>query len=105
MRRWKANVALFVVALAAGSVTLGAILSGIGSWIKPPEIVVGVTAVIAGAMAAGVLLNIPSSRWRVPRSFSMFGEGPFVLLFGFALGLGVLTALPSFGFYVLIAGV
>jgi cytochrome c biogenesis protein CcdA len=103
MRRWKAHVALFAVSLAGGAVTLGATLALIGSWMRPPEILVGITAVIAGAMAAGLLPSFPASRWRVPRSFSMFGEGQFVLVFGFVLGLGVLTALPSFGFYVLVA--
>jgi hypothetical protein len=103
MRRWKANVGLFVVSLAAGSAALGVTLHLIGSWVRPPDLLVGATAVIAAAMAGGLVPSLPASRWRIPRSWSTFGEGPFVLLFGLVLGLGVLTALPSFGFYVLIA--
>ena len=97
------NVGIYVAALVAGSVLLAAILDMVGELAPIPTIVVGITAVAAASMAAGLVPALPSSPWRVPRSWSTFGERPFVVVFGLALGAGVLTALPSFGFYVLLA--
>lgn len=103
IRAWRVNVGLYVVALVAGAVLLGTLLDIVGAIAALPTIVVGITALVAAGMAAGLLPAPPSSPWRVPRSWSTFGERPFVLVFGLALGAGVLTALPSFGFYVLLA--
>ncbi len=66
-----------------------------------PLLVVGLLAA-AGALAPSQPHRISISRWRVPRAWGALGRLPYGLLFGFALGSGVLTATPSVGFIVLI---
>lgn len=47
--------------------------------------------------------NVISSRWRVPASWgSRFGATTFSVIFGFSLGTGILTKLPSMAFVALL---
>ena len=51
-------------------------------------------------------LRVPGSGWRVPRAWGRFGPSAYSALFGLVLGSGVMVALPSAGYVVLIvAGV
>jgi hypothetical protein len=47
-------------------------------------------------------VRLPQSPWRVPRSFVRFGDAGFAVLFGLALGVGILTAVGLGGIYVLL---
>lgn len=61
----------------------------------------GVALVIAAATAF-VAVVIPQSLWRVPREWGYWGPQRYAAAFGFLLGLGFVTAIPSPAFYVLI---
>jgi hypothetical protein len=69
-----------------------------------PTIVVALVAMIAAAASAGLApFRLPSSPWRVPRSWSRLGGGWYASAFGFVLGFALVTAIPSTGLYVLLA--
>jgi hypothetical protein len=96
------TIAVHVLALLAGSTSLAAALAGVGSHLELPSAAsVGAIAVLAAAAALG--LRPPSSPWRVPRGWAQAGDAGFATIFGFALGLGFPTLVPTFGFYALVA--
>lgn len=104
-KKWRAQVLLHAASLVAGALVLGGGIASVVALLgEMPRPSVGVVAVLAGATAAGFLPQLlPSSRWQVPRSWARLGEARYVTAFGFVLGLGVFTAIPSSGFYVVIA--
>src|SRR5690349_12610895 len=67
----------------------------------PPAAVAAVCLAAATAVATGV--RVPGSRWMVPREWARFGAAGHAACFGFALGTGVMTLLPSAAFYALLA--
>jgi hypothetical protein len=101
-KRWRFHIASYVLALLAGAVILAGALAGISALLgKVEPAIVGVAAAIGAAAAAGLIPSLPSSPWRVPRSWARLGEWGYATAFGFVLGLGIVTAIPSSGFYVL----
>ncbi len=62
--------------------------------------VAGAALLSAAWTAAG--LRVPSSGWRVPRTWGRFGPTAYSAVFGVVLGSGVLIAVPSAGYFVLL---
>jgi hypothetical protein len=64
--------------------------------------------VVFSALGAAVLtlggVSPPTSRWRVPRGWAYAGDLPYSALFGVILGVGVLTLVGSYGFFVILLG-
>jgi hypothetical protein len=67
----------------------------------PAWVVIAVGALAIPALAFGY--SPTGSRWRVPAAWQRAGHLGFAGLFGFSLGLGVVTSLPSVGLVVLAA--
>ena len=92
-----AGLGTFAFASLAGGLAFGAVLWTVGEVIGPlPHALVVGTAVVVGAVCFA-RLPLLSSPWRVPREWNRFGRVGYAAAFGFALGTGVLTALPSAG--------
>lgn len=47
-------------------------------------------------------LPVPSRHWLVPQRWYVYGDDVFAAAFGAALGLGFVTVVPAFGYYVLV---
>ncbi len=100
---WVAGMLAYLVALPLGAFLTAAVVYLIGrTFGHAPNQVVAGTALLA-ALASGGFIRLPQSPWMVPKSWARFGPGLYAGLFGFSLGVAVLTALPSPGFYVLLA--
>lgn len=60
-------------------------------------------AFICAGITGGLLPNLlPNSSWRVPQDWARFGQGWYASIFGVALGLGFITAIPAAGFYAFV---
>ncbi len=95
----------YTVALPVGAIATAGALYLAGRFVGGlPFPIVGIVA-ITGAASSSTLIpvRLPESRWRVPRTWDHFGHTLYAAVFGGVLGLGVLTALPSAGFYTLAA--
>ena len=69
-----------------------------------PFRVIGLVALASALIGSGVVpLPFPESTWRIPRGWARLGHVAYSGLFGGILGAGILTALPSVGFYALLA--
>jgi hypothetical protein len=96
-------LAVYTLAVVAGALALAAVLDAAGHALRAPWAGVGAVALVAAIFAAEALpVQLPQSRWRVPREWGRLGPVGYAAAFGSALGLGVLTALPSPGFYVIL---
>jgi hypothetical protein len=95
-----------------GSSLIGACLSSVGylgsliipSWFISSETVllIFLTALILEGLSF-FRIPLPESKWRVRRSWMLLPQPVGSWLFGFVLGLGVATRIPSRAFYALIA--
>jgi hypothetical protein len=105
VKRWRADVALHVAGLVAGALLVASALVGAAAALNivPPEFPIGLVGATAAAAAAGFIRPLPSSPWRVPRSWVRLGDTAYSAIFGFVLGLGFATSVPSSGFYFLVA--
>jgi hypothetical protein len=66
--------------------------------------VLGLLAVFLAAASARLPgLRLSGSPWRVPSSWGRIGRVPYAALFGFTLGTGLLNALSSPTFFLLLA--
>lgn len=106
-RHWIAGLVAYSVCLPAGAMLLAVAAYHLSRLVGTmPLWVVGAAATIAAASGLGWLpIDPPESHWRVPQNWGRFGHVCYAGLFGVVLGLGVLTAVPSFSLYVVIAWV
>lgn len=96
-----AAVAHTVATLAGAALTASALLLLRRVAGPVPSAAVAVVCIAAAvAMVAGV--RVPGSRWMVPREWARFGTTGHAALFGFSLGTGVATLLPSAAMYALL---
>lgn len=112
-RAWQARMlVIFALGTALGSVVIGLGASMIGSlgsaeWPRFVSTLLaycGGLALLYGAgELAGAKLPLPTSPWLVPRTWGNVGESFATMVFGVALGLGVVTKIRSFAFYVVLA--
>lgn len=91
--------------LAIGGLCTGVVAFSIGSLLSfdgrvPLGILAVVLALVAGKVAP---IELTGSPWRVPRSLSRRGRRFSAFVFGAYLGTGVLTALSSPAFYLILA--
>lgn len=65
---------------------------------------VGAVVLIAALLGSRVIpVKLPESGWRIPQTWEKFGRTVYAAVFGGILGAGVFTAIPSAGFYALLA--
>jgi len=96
-----ANASFGVSTLLGASWTFFALHFAVGLFRRPPLWTVGISAAFAGAAILIGLGRPTGSRWRVPIGWQRAGHVKFAGLFGFSLGLGFATNLPSIGLLVL----
>jgi sulfite exporter TauE/SafE len=107
--------------LAAGSFTIGAVgtaalfgavlgFAGSQLFTQVPYVrtlllisVAAASGVYGLAALVGVELQVPTGHWMVPRHWGGYGWNGGALLFGSALGLGLLTVIPFVGYYLVLA--
>jgi hypothetical protein len=91
--------------LAAGSLAVAAILFLLGTVAgHPPAWALGALAVFLAAVSAHLVrLRLSGSPWRVPASWGRIGRIPYAAVFGFTLGTGLLNALSSPAFFLVLA--
>lgn len=101
--KWLLGLLLYSTSLVAGALTLGVALQALHEVVPLPSIVLGVMGVSLAVYVAyrptSVLITSP---WRVPRSWHQLGSSAFSSVFGAILGFGLLTSLPSSGFYMIV---
>lgn len=101
--RYFARILPFTLGLVVGALLLAGLLAALRHAVDPlPGWVVAAGAVFAAAAALRLVPTPRSSNWRVPRGWNVAGETPFALAFGVILGFGVLTAIATAGFYVIV---
>jgi hypothetical protein len=98
------GIVAFVAATLFGALLTGLALFAVGQLVLQPPIQLVALVSVAAAIASTGLgpVRLPQLLWRVPRSWSRFGPTTFASLFGVILGIGVLTAISSPGYYVLV---
>jgi hypothetical protein len=95
---------VYVIGLVVGAILMALTLHTAASIAAIPLPMVGATAAAAVFIRAfPTRRRILGSRWRVPRRWGQFGHVPYAAVFGFSLGTGILTALPSAGYYSVLA--
>jgi hypothetical protein len=68
-----------------------------------PLILVALAAALLGLVDLGLPpVRLPSSPWRIPRSWVRFGHPAYSAIFGASLGTGLLTALASPALYAMV---
>jgi hypothetical protein len=102
---WSSGVIVYALALPTGALLVGYLLHlAANSLGHLPAGPLGTVALVSAVIGTGVVpMRLPESRWRIPRSWARFGHAAYSGLFGGILGLGVFTAIPSVGFYALLA--
>lgn len=95
--------AAHTAAMLAGSAFVASLLAIAASAAGAlPPIAVAVVC-LGAAVAVATRLPVPGSHWMVPREWARLGAAGHAACFGFALGTGVATLLPSAAFYALLA--
>jgi hypothetical protein len=91
--------------MLAGSALTAAVLAATARLLGPlPAGAVSAVCLLAAvALRGSRWLRLPGSHWVVPWSWARFGHTGHAALFGLALGAGVVTLLPSAGWYALLA--
>lgn len=104
-RAWALGITAYLLALPAGALVVGFSLHLlVNIFGHLPLWVVGIAALTSALIGGGVVpIRLPESGWRIPQSWVRFGHAAYAALFGGILGLGFLTAIPSIGFYALLA--
>lgn len=95
----------YFAGLVAGAVVSGSILYLLSRLWRPGVLVVGVLAL---ALACGRLFrpdSVAIGGFKVPREWEAWGRGRYLSAFGFLLGMGVITTMPSPVMIALIAWV
>ncbi len=104
-RTWVGGLFAYPIGLLAGGLAMGAALRLLGSLV-PGALPLWPLAVVAVALALIAVRVIPiqlrGSLWRVPQSWYRFGAVSYALGFGVTMGTGVMTALSSPGYYLLL---
>lgn len=87
------------------SVAIGMMAFIVGQLVwHPSSSLVGIAALGCCVVGwRGDLLRLPSSRWRVPQGWARAGYLAYATAFGWVLGMGLLTAAASVGYYALLA--
>src|SRR5438445_9864607 len=102
-------ISLYSVSQVAGAVLTGMVLSTIGmlgrvflSWELMDLLRVQAVFAAIGAMSDLKLLafRLPSRSWQVPQSWKRLPPSGMVVLYGFGIGLGVITRIPFASFYL-----
>jgi hypothetical protein len=91
--------------LVSGSLAVAAVPFVIGTELgHPPRWVLGLLAAFLAAASARLpWLKLRGSPWRVPSSWGRIGRVPYAAMFGFTLGTGLLNALSSPAYFLLLA--
>lgn len=102
---WCLGVIGHLVGVLAGATVAAFAWFGLGLLVGPlTTVAVGVIAVVVGLVESRLLpLRLFSSPWRIPQSWRSLGPVGYPTVFGFCLGLGLLTALSSPALYAVIA--
>jgi hypothetical protein len=98
------GIVAYLVALPVGSLVIGFLLHLLASVFgRLPAHAAGAVALVSALVGSRMIsVKPPESGWRIPQSWARFGHATYSGLFGGILGLGVLTAVPSIGFYTLL---
>lgn len=108
---WKVIIAIYAVAQIAGALVTGAAMWGIGIGLRTMldldlTVAAGITAVVAvlGALHDLKLAKIwlPTSNWQVPREWRRFPRPLMAAMFGFGIGMGIVTRIPFASFHVVL---
>lgn len=98
---------MFLAGALLSSIVVGAVLSGVGTHIDG-AFRTGLLIVLAGIYLLNSLtsmaIEVPSASWQVPKVWRSLGRSRFSFLFGFFLGLGFVTIVSSWAYYVVLAG-
>lgn len=104
-RSWFAGIAAYLLALPVDALVLGSsvylLTSAFGHLAMWFVGIVALASAVFGSKAGPI--RLPEIGWRIPQSWARFGYVTYAALFGAILGVGVLTAVPSIGFYALLA--
>lgn len=91
----------YAASMMLGAMALAAVVVALS--IRAPRVLLVPLALLCAVAATEAAhIRLPQSTWRVPRTWGRLGPIGFAATFGFALGPGILTALPSACFYVVI---
>jgi hypothetical protein len=108
---WYRLISIYTMAQIAGAALNGLLLGEIGillraalPWQNTPLIIpFGVVAAMSAVHDLGLLpFRLPSRSWQVPQSWKRFRPSVMSALFGFGIGLGVLTRIPFASFYLVV---
>lgn len=109
--RHLAKLRAFAVGSITGGMTIGIVcflLGELGAGLFVGFHLLSRVALVAFSILYGsaISLNktgwVPSRRWQVPQAWGVLGTPRFDFLFGFALGVGVLTLTPYIEIYLLL---
>lgn len=102
-RRWWLAISAYVVGMLVGALALAGIMTGIDLTLTLPRsagAIAGLALVVPACLVSPMLF--PQSRWRIPREWERLGKVRYSAIFGFVLGVAILTAIPAISFYFLI---
>jgi len=104
VRRTLAAAAVHTLALLAGAATTASALLAVRrvAGPAPAPAVAAVCALAAIAVAVERRWRLPGSSWMVPREWARLGPVGHAGAFGFLLGTGVVTVLPSAAMYAVL---
>lgn len=109
--RWKLIIATYALSQVAGALVTGLVVWAVGTGLR---VLLGLdfsvaAAVIAAVAAFGALhdlqlttVRLPASRWQVPWQWKRFPRPLMAAMFGFGIGMGVLTRIPFAAFHVVL---
>ena len=110
-RRWKLIIAIYSLSQIAGALVTGFVVWVVGTGLRTllgSDLAVA-AAVIAAVAAFGALHDLqlttiwlPASRWQVPWQWKRFPQPLMAAMFGFGIGMGVLTRIPFAAFHVVL---
>jgi hypothetical protein len=100
---WRRGLAAYALGTLLGAAAAAGIWYALGTPVHLPRWLLGLLMILLALVTARLLpLRLPSSPWRVPRSWGVLGHVAYSAVFGAALGTGLATALPSAGLFAMI---
>lgn len=85
----------FSVGLVLAAATVASVLGALRLFLQPGPLVVAVVLAVLGLASLRAPVKWGFGGWRVPRGWEAWGPSRYLFVFGYALGLGFLTAVPS----------